>query len=245
MTIYKCRVKTMKKTKIIIIILCMAMLFSGCGRIVTITNDNKSVKTISSFDNVGDLFDEWSPVEFSGGESFRYAFEINTGTYVVNGTLDFSVSGKAPNGLRFAWKFTVGTEVFSGGYFGKSTKFYNKFNDFCGENPITTLIFNALVAPYEAAGMYNTVVANFDKFEVGNDLKTTYKGKKYCHVIKSKDTFGDIDGFTITTSLDEVPINVICISPYTPFPTYALFFSDSDGNSDFYVMCNLEAAILP
>lgn len=235
----------MKKMKFIFIIICIAMLFSGCGRIVNITDDNKSQKKIDEFDDVGALFDEWTPISFEGGESFRYVFQINTGEYFADGVFELSVSGKAPNGLRFAWKFQIGDEVFKGGYFGKSTKFYNKFADFCDENPITALIFNALAAPYETAGMYNTVIANFDKFEVGNELKTTYKGKEYTHVIEDKDTFGNMDGFTITTSLDEVPLNVICISPYTAFPTYSLFFSSSDANPEFFVMCYLEAAILP
>lgn len=235
----------MKNMKFVLIIICIAMLFSGCGRIETITDENKSVKTITELDDIGTLFDEWHPMDFSGGESFRYAFAINTGTYVADGTLDFSVSGKAPNGLRFAWKFTIGTETFSGGYFGKSIKFYNKFGEFCNENPITALVFNVIAAPYEAAGMYNTVVANFDNFKVGVELKTNYKGLEYVHKVESKDTFGGIDGFTVVTSLDDVPQNVICISPYTPFPTYALFFSDSQENQDFYIMCYLEAAILP
>lgn len=227
------------------IILCVSLLFSGCGSIVQITDDNKTVREITAFDDIGELFAEWHPLDFAGGESFRYAFEINTGEYVVNGKFEFSVSGKAPNGLRFAWKFTVGSEIFSGGYFGKATKFFNKFGDFCNENPITSLVFNALAAPYEAAGMYNTVIANFEKFEVGVELKTNYKGKEYIHKVESKDTFGNIDGFTITTSLDGVLSNVICISPYTPFPIYTLFFSDSDESQDFYIMCNLEAAVLP
>ncbi len=224
--------------------LCVALFFSGCGKIVQITDDKMTVKKIDAFDDVGELFDAWRPLDFEGGESFRYAFEINTGEYVSNGRFEISVGGKGPNGLRFAWRFTIGSEVFSGGYFGKSTKFYSKLGEFCNENPITSLVFNALIAPYETAGMYNSVVAKFDGFEAGNELKTTYRGREYLHKIDGQASFGCIDGFTITTSLGDVLSNVICISPYTPFPTYTLFFSDSEKNPDFYIMCNLEAAVL-
>lgn len=235
----------MKRFRILLIAMCILMLFTGCGRLVSITSTNSTSKTITAFDDVPALFKAWRPLSFTSGESYRYAFEIFTGEYYVNGKLEFSVSGKAPAGLRFAWKFTIGKETFKGGYFGENTKFFNKFGEFCSENPITAMVFEALVTPYEAASVYNIVVAKFDKFDVGVELETDHGGKKYYHKVESQSAFGGVDGYMISTSLDSVPQSVICISPYTAFPTYSLYFSDKEENSDFYIMCNLEAAILP
>ena len=235
----------MKRFKILLLVLCVVTLFSGCGRLVKITTINSTSKTITAFDDIPALFKTWRPLDFASGESYRYAFEIFTGEYYVNGTLEFSVRGKAPAGLRFAWKFTIGKEVIKGGYFGKNTKFFNKFGEFCSENPITAMVFEALVTPYEAASVYNTVVAQFDDFDIGVELQTDHGGKKYYHKVESKSVFGGIDGYVISTTYENIPQSVMCISPFTAFPTYSLYFSDDEANTDFYIMCNLEAAILP
>lgn len=231
--------------KIFALLMSVLMLVSGCGKLVKVTQSNKSYRTINSFDSPVVLFDGWKPLNFKSGEAYRYFFEINTGVNIVDGHFELSVGGRAPKNLKFAWKYTIGFETMEGGCYGTTDKFYEKLGEFSDKNPLTAMVFSSLIAPFEYSSLYTKLVSDFSKFDIGSTLEAEYKGVNYKHRVESKESIGGIDGYTMMTSRDDIPLSVITVSPFVELPTYSLFFSDEKGEEAFYIMCSLEGVIIP
>ncbi len=232
------------KIKLAVLVICIAVIFSGCGKLISVTSENSVRREISAFDDVSELYGKWAPMKFAKGESYNYYFVINTGEYVVDGNFELTVGGKAPDGLKFAWRFTIGSEELNGGYYGNNDKFLSKLNAFCEDDPIMSMVFEAIVNTYSTASFYS-MMADYDDFEIGTQIKSDHMGVEYVHTVKEKSTFGKIDGFLLESAVEGVVTNVVCVSPFTSLPIYTLFFTDSQESGDSYIMCNLEGAILP
>lgn len=234
------------KIKYLLLILAVTVLISGCG-ITQITDKNKSSASINP-DAIGtnpDLFDTWSPLSFERGQTLSYNFEINTGKYTVNGNFILSVSGLFKSKPNFSWQFTIGHETNSGSFRGSSADFVAKLKEFCSENTVEAMIFEALFTTYEGTEMFNNLVASKTDLEIGMTWTTSYQGQSYEHKLESIDTYGAIDGFSVVSSVNGIPSQVICISPFIPLPSMVMFLMESDSGEASHIVCELSGAVLP
>lgn len=230
--------------KPIAVLLCLVMLLSGCG-VVEITDKNRSSASIDPYDPMNrELFNDWTPLTFSGGQAFSYNFEIDSDKYKVNGNFTFSVKGSNRSRLRFDWRFTIGKETDNGNFRGSSENFIEKLKEYCKDSAIRAMVCEAIFSPYDGATLYNQILADNQAIEIGMKWNTKYQGQTYEHELLSVDSYGSVDGFSVSSSVNDIPTQVICISPFIPLPTMTLFLTESDAGEPIDIICELAGAIL-
>ncbi len=233
------------KIKAIIVLLCVVMMATGCG-VVQITDENKSSASINPEDPTNRvLFESWSPLTFCGGQTLSYNFEISGGKYTVNGNFILSVQGKNESRLKFDWQFNIGKETDNGSFRGNSADFVKKLKEYCKESSVKSMVYQSIFTTYEGAAMYNSLVANDKPLEIGMTWHTSYQGQKYEHSLLSVDSYGSIDGFSVSSSVNGIPSQVICISPFIPLPSMTMFLTENDSGEPIDIVCELAGAILP
>lgn len=233
------------RIKLIAVLLCAAFILSGCG-IVEITDKNKSSASINPNDPRNrELFNTWAPLTFESGQTLSYNFKITNSQYNVNGNFTFSVSGRNQSKLRFDWQFNIGNEKDSSSFKGSSAEFIEKLREYCKESSVRTMVFEAIFSSYDGAALYNSLLANNKELELGMKWSTKYQGQAYEHELLSIDSYGSIDGFSVVSSVNSIPTQIICISPFVPLPTMTLFLIEADDGSPVDIVCELSGAILP
>lgn len=230
--------------KLIALLLCIVILLSGCG-VIEITDNNRSSASIDPDDPMNrTLFNEWTPLTFNGGQAFSYNFEIDSSQYKVNGNFTFSVKGSNQARLRFDWQFTIGNETDNGNFRGSSEDFIEKLKEYCNESAVRAMVCEAIFSPYEGATLYNQIIADDQAIELGMKWNTKYQGQTYEHELLSVDSYGSIDGFLVSSSVNGVPTQIICISPFVPLPTMTLFLMENNSGEPVDIVCELFGAIL-
>ncbi len=228
----------MKKAIAAVLVLCLTFVLSACAPI-QITEDNRTEKAIDTSFGVMTLFEEWTPLVFTEGQSFSYDFIINTGEYTSAGKFLLSVRGKAPSGLRFSWKFEIGSETLSGSCFGTSEKFYKKLSDFCKKDYILNTFFTSVFVVYEGSNTFNQLIGTYEDIPIGETWTRTSLGIEYEYSLDGINNYAGVDGITYTTRENGVPADVFCISPFIPLPSMTLYFVGENG----YVFAQLNGAI--
>ncbi len=239
-----------KKITIIFCIICLSISLSACS-VKEIKDEDASTAYIDRGFGMWDDFESWTPLEFKSGQTMNYDFEISTGQYIVNGKFALTIRGKAPAGLRFAWKFSIGKESKTGSCSGTSANFIEKFRNFCSNNPIYSTVYTALFVPYNNMDKFNKLITDDNKMQIGQTWKSSSMGEEYLNKFESIDNHGGVDGFTVASYLDEAPEQIICISPFISLPSMSMFFlnTNSEDNvststDDAHVVCVLSKIIL-
>lgn len=229
-----------------IYIICLCVLLSACS-VVNITDNNRATVKIDNDASMSELFNSWTPLKFKSGQTFNYDFVISTDKYTVNGIFALSVRGIAPAGLNFSWKFTIGNDEKKGSYFGSSKKFLNKLEKFCSDNVLYSTVYAALFVPYKDMDQFSTLVSQNQQLHIGDSWPVSVLGEGYTAKLESVDNHGGIDGFTMTTLLNDVPEQIICVSPYTVLPILSAYFIENESENtktEIQVVCELSGAIL-